>query len=921
MYQVAPMSALKMLETVYSGKDPLKGQKALTMPDKGNIGEADRLCPDCGKRIAGSSRAGSLTSYLFQPFSCTCADGSGKGQPGPGSGTPPEAGPHRQQAPDKIFCPVCGLQRATSSQLGSLTGFLFQNTRCKCAIKEQSADGEMAERFWQLRQAEGGTTFDGTSMATDIDQTVPRASVGLRPGAVIGGAYRIIRLIGKGGMGEVYLALHLALGKNCALKVIPPEQVTEDGWQRFQNEARAIAELDHINLVKVTDLGVHQGCLPIYAMEYVDGVTLDDLLKSQGPMPLKETLDILIQICEGLDFAHRRGMVHRDLKPTNIMLVNSQSRHHSVKILDFGLIKLTQKDRHQQSLTAAGDVFGSPFYMSPEQCVGDKIDNRSDIYSLGCVLFEILTGRPPFDVGRPVQILINHQTADPPTLDSRAGAKAFPEAMEVVLAKLLRKNPAERYQTLLELRGDLEKVARGEEVQPVYFSRTKQNPLSPTGGSNGVAPGEAYETRRAKGWLKWHHLAIAVILTGGAAAICILPLMRRQPTTKPMSIPLSSAVTLKETDGSSIPGPASSKENTPYSTIVEEGGKKWRYFDFPQDCTLGQIGDKGGNISAARGRLRYAEAEKLDFKPSLEALRYPAYLKRFRPGDIYQIKMTGANVIDGTSSDEALEKLTLVPGVRRLNLSSCDDLTDKCVSTIGKFSSLTKLDLGASEIHLEKLSKLSTLKQLEVIKIMDCQDVSSILKSLRDSTNLKALQFSAPSTDFDALSSIETWPQLEELIIETVLPDNPAGRSKFWRQVGNAKKLKVLMIAKLVLSVKDKEAIAQSKSLQRLQYVRVAPTNTATSAATLQALCKMPQLTYLDVKAQPLSDQCLSYLQSSPSLEAINVGPEGTDKVWLRQQIKAFPKLHLGAPEPGNQSIVINIRLAHPYNPLLFAKQ
>ncbi len=164
---------------------------------------------------------------------------------------------------------------------------------------------------------------------------------------------------------------------------MPPEQVTEIGWQRFQLEARAVAKLDHINLVRVTDLGIHEGCLPYYAMDYVDGKNLAELLAEQGPIPLKAMLEIFMQVCDRVECAHRSGILHRDLKPANIMIVASKPGPKQAKVLDFGLAKLSKQDRSHQSLTAVGDIFGSPYYMSPEQCNGDKLDNRSDIYSLG----------------------------------------------------------------------------------------------------------------------------------------------------------------------------------------------------------------------------------------------------------------------------------------------------------------------------------------------------------------------------------------------------------------------------------------------------------------------------------------------------------------------------------------------------------
>jgi serine/threonine-protein kinase len=326
------------------------------------------------------------------------------------------------------------LQKVADGQTGSITAFLFQGTRCKCQPKNQAPDNDMADRFWRLKEEGLGKTFSSDAAIIDIRRkTDEPTSIDLLPGAVIGGVYGIVRLIAKGGMGEVYLAQHLTLGKTCALKLIPPDQVTEVTWQRFQNEAKSVAGLEHVNLVRVTDLGIHEGCLPFYAMEYIDGQTLAGMLVSRGPLPLKMVLDIFIQICDGVDYAHRNGVIHRDLKPANIMLSKAQTGKLTVKILDFGLVKLTKKDRNQQSLTSVGEIFGSPFYMSPEQCIGGKIDNRSDIYSLGCTMFESLTGRPPFLGPSPVEIVSGHQTVDPPSLDSVVGAKVFPEALEVVL--------------------------------------------------------------------------------------------------------------------------------------------------------------------------------------------------------------------------------------------------------------------------------------------------------------------------------------------------------------------------------------------------------------------------------------------------------------------------------------------------------
>ena len=353
------------------------------------------------------------------------------------------------------FCEKCGLKISKPTLPGRLTGYMFDLVKCKCGENSPADPNALSQRLYKLK-GEG----------------LESLSAQLENGAIVGGVYRIIELIGQGGMGEVYMAEHQTLKKVCALKLIPPEKVTNNTWHRFEQEAKAVAKLEHINIVKVTDLGIHEGLRPYYAMEYVDGESLADLLARRGRLTLAEALPIFLQVCEGLDYAHRAGIIHRDLKPANIMVTNKRSENKiSVKVLDFGLAKIRVEDQDYQSLTSVGDIFGSPYYMSPEQCSGEKVDNRSDIYSIGCALFEVLTGRPPFNGNLAAAVIFNHQEAHPPTLESVVGA-GLPESMEIVMAKLLRKNPVERYQTCRELSVDLQRVGRGETVLPVYASRT-----------------------------------------------------------------------------------------------------------------------------------------------------------------------------------------------------------------------------------------------------------------------------------------------------------------------------------------------------------------------------------------------------------------------------------------------------------------
>ncbi|MCC7531973.1 MAG: serine/threonine protein kinase, partial [Candidatus Melainabacteria bacterium] len=221
----------------------------------------------------------------------------------------------------------------------------------------------------------------------------------LEPGEILLEKFRIIDLIGRGGMGCVFRVEHLMVNRKYALKCLSKSQTNDGSWRRFQNEVKAAHMLDHPNLIRVFEFGLLPGGQPFFLMEIVDGPTLADEIKKLGSLDLERALKIFIHVAFAIQYAHDHKVVHRDLKPSNIMLAKPLYEHEPeiVKVVDFGIAKLTGVDDfNQQTLTKTGEIFGSPFYMSPEQCMGIAVDHRSDLYSLGCVFYETLTGAPPF---------------------------------------------------------------------------------------------------------------------------------------------------------------------------------------------------------------------------------------------------------------------------------------------------------------------------------------------------------------------------------------------------------------------------------------------------------------------------------------------------------------------------------------------
>ncbi len=255
--------------------------------------------------------------------------------------------------------------------------------------------------------------------------------------------FRIEKVLGRGGMGTVYLATHLSLDRLVALKVINPEVAANtDINQRFAREARLMAKLRHPRAAMIYDTGILPDGHSFIVMEYVEGKTLAQVIAEQGPLPYQSAVEIAASICDVLGEAHSLGIIHRDLKPANIML-----NQKGVFVLDFGIAKMLESEKEENlgfSMTGTGVIVGSPYYMSPEQCLGQPVEARSDLYSLGVLLFEALTGNPPFTDKTISAVIIKHATAEPPSLNE-AGVNVPPALVTAVnrlLAKKLEDRPA-----------------------------------------------------------------------------------------------------------------------------------------------------------------------------------------------------------------------------------------------------------------------------------------------------------------------------------------------------------------------------------------------------------------------------------------------------------------------------------------------
>lgn len=271
-------------------------------------------------------------------------------------------------------------------------------------------------------------------------------------GSVIADRYRLLEIIGQGGIGVVYKAQHTLIDRIVAFKMLRKETLQDErSMQRFQMEGKAMTSVSHPNIVSVFDFGVTANQSAFLVMEFLDGTDLDTLIQAAGYLEPDEVVALFIQICDALSHLHERGLIHRDLKPANVIILNP-GVDAQVKLVDFGMAKFQEQSRYAQSLTRPGEVFGSPYYMSPEQCVGMQLDLRSDIYSMGCVMYEALSGRPPFLGENMVQLAQMHLDTPPDPIGVSIEDKNFPRWLDAIVLKCLAKNVNDRYQSAEEMK-------------------------------------------------------------------------------------------------------------------------------------------------------------------------------------------------------------------------------------------------------------------------------------------------------------------------------------------------------------------------------------------------------------------------------------------------------------------------------------
>ncbi|MFA7338190.1 MAG: protein kinase [Candidatus Obscuribacterales bacterium] len=640
------------------------------------------------------------------------------------------------------------------------------------------------------------------------------------PGDIVGNTYEVIDYIGRGAMGYVYHVRHTGLPKEYALKTLSPDQITETAWLRFQIEAQSIAKMFHPNIITIHNFAVHKAPgrveQPFYVMDLLAGTSLMEELRDDDPLPLTRALSVFTQAASGIGYAHSKGIVHRDIKPGNVMLLKQpDASGATVKIVDFGIAKLTaDSDIAQQHLTSAGEVCGSPLYMSPEQGLGQAVDARSDVYSLGVSFFEALTGDLPFKANSAVDIMLLHQSAPVPQLNSIADGAEFPAVVQQVIERMMAKDPNLRYQNMQEVVADLVAIQLGNPL-PSSSSSSSSSLVSgieheaealAAGADSGsqialeesgrVLPMVSTRPSRPTAQMVFLGLSVAAVVISALAFLAIKSTGNQFSSSSSSaalapSLPVRSQSRSVATTSSKVPSSAGSNPSsqpekdkpkldpeedkepgaslqatTPFATVRQVKGRRIVTFDFPTDVLIGQIYSYNWDTGEyrtlpAKGRLTYDKGEWLGFIPSRIIAKYPQYLKRFGSGLLEGIRLN-----ENSDSDQILEACTIIPGINYLELHSAINLTNKCIASLNKFTELEEFDGYHSTIDGIVLARAKCWDKIEKFKFSRARNITAMLVKLKDSENLEALDVHESNLTYQDYKAISELLGLQELVFE-----------------------------------------------------------------------------------------------------------------------------------------------------------
>jgi len=646
----------------------------------------------------------------------------------------------------------------------------------------------------------------------------------LPPETVIDGKYKISSCLGKGGTGVIYKVVHLTKNKEFALKILAGE-FSESQLQRFQAYAKAASLLDHPNLAKVMDFGIQANKQPYFVMEFVEGITLKDYLKRCGRLTYDDIFAVFLPLCWALQDAHEKGVIHRNVKPSNMMLIGEQGSFQC-KLLDFGLGKVGERNRKAHNMDDSDiDNF---MYMSPEQCSGKKTDIRSDIYSLGCALFEAITARPPFR-GRTAQETIDqHLNVKPPTLKEASLGRDFPVELESIVQTMLSKDPQQRFSSGSQVAENLMRLKLSQQLR----IKTKAQPKSKEISQDRLIIGLGLATALATGlafffWLQLNkptddehgRTPDSFASAPGFGQMKYFPPEVRVIESDRIGEPIELAQDLS---------------TTPFLYKVEHiDGNELRHYKFP-DRLGGILTDRYYTSHSTRGIQTILWTGPMTFSPNYEALRkFPRLFKRFKDDEIRSVTIKQSQI-----SQEAVKDLTTYKNLDELIFDNTD-LNNAGLKLLETVPTLTSLHLLSTNVGPSAVAHFPRLQLLHKLSLGEILDAGLVLNALRNSRALEELKLkncrNLTARDYQLIAAL---PNLKKFTIQdyqgidTRLFDqlaksrslrelnieNPDITDEVIRSLGKLKRLQVLVLFERNITLQQKNSLKKLLPLCDIRY-------------------------------------------------------------------------------------------------------
>jgi len=648
--------------------------------------------------------------------------------------------------------------------------------------------------------------------------------------------YQVIATIGAGGVGTVYKAFDPILNKTFAIKVL---QHSDDGVKaaRLQREAMAAGKLNHPHICRIDNFGQTQDGSPYMVMEYLEGQDLSDYLETKGAMPLESALEVAIQVASALVYAHQHNVVHRDLKPANVLLLKNTNEIF-VKLLDFGVAKV---EAQSGAITQTGAIVGSPLYMSPEQIKGEDTNASSDIYSFGCMLFEILSGHPPFKADSIVETFSMHKNTHAPSLNLYGN---FPLSLTDLIAKCLNKEPRDRLSSFNEILRELEKI--------------KEEVLNPSSELDQIGS-DSTQMERAKFRRK---IFIAISFSSTVLLLLVL-------SATFINKDISTRTVLPESRVSGESG-----LNEAADEFFDERGSRKNLF--VPDSKFGEY-SKRAVPSVVDEDLKLLQGQKL-FKLAFDGSQVNGSgLKYVLNCGIRQLRMQQSEL-----TDENMKYIAQMKDLCNLSIQS-DLLTDKGLAYIPDGRKFTALELNSDLITNKGIDSIKHLDSVTHLSFRGKNLTIDCIKSVGKSRNLQTLELGRFKIEGDLGTLLMPFPRLVRMDfadVEWIEPESLLSLSR--------KKLATVNIMRSDLGVKQFKAISELKQLTTLSLFKC-----RVDVEGLKYLEHAPALiVFYLTDNQQLSGKGVAYLSKIKKLHVLNLSKTNINEDDLAQ-ILTMPELNL----------------------------